>query len=173
MNYKLGKHELKPNKEALIGAWTGFAIVSILFLVIFRFAFGWTLTNQWWIWFPVGGTLIGAISTTIQYFTMDPVRCNNCGQSVDSKKTFCPHCSQKLQWRCPNCNARVRPDERFCDSCGHALQETVKAGTPEVTPTPEPNPEYQNPGFTYCQTCGAHIDKEKQKFCPSCGMESK
>jgi predicted RNA-binding Zn-ribbon protein involved in translation (DUF1610 family) len=165
------KHEFKPTKESLIGTWTGFVVVSILFLVIFRFAFGWTLQAQWWIWFIVGGTLIGAITTTIQYYTMDPVRCNNCGQVVDSKKTFCPHCSQKLLWRCPNCNAKVRPDEMFCDKCGYALQEKVKPGEPETAPKPKPNPEYQNPSFEYCKLCGMHIDKSKQKYCPGCGAE--
>ena len=167
----MGKHEFKPNKESLIGSWTGFIVVSLLFLVVFRFTLGWTLREQWWIWFVLFGVTIGAITTTIQYFTMDPVRCNNCGQTVDSKKVYCPHCSQKLLWRCPNCNAKVRPDERFCDRCGYALQEKVKPGEPETAPVQKPNPEFQNPSFSYCGTCGAHVDKEKQKFCPSCGME--
>lgn len=172
--FKLGKHDIKPSKEAVITSWTGFIVVSILFLVIFRFTLGWNLRDEWWIWFIVGFTFIGGITTTFQYFTMDPVRCNNCGQIVDSKKTFCPHCSQKLLWRCPNCNARVRPDEKFCDRCGASLTPTPQeASTTISTPSPTPNPEYQNPEYTYCQTCGNHVDKEKQKYCPSCGMELK
>ena len=62
------KDESKTNLKTLITSWTAFVIVSILFLLIFRFTFGWNpLGDQWWIWFPVGGTLLGAIITTITY----------------------------------------------------------------------------------------------------------
>lgn len=163
------KYELAPSKQSMIGTWTSFVVVFIFFFIIGRYAFGWT---HWWIWFPIGGTLIGAVTTTIQYFTMDPTLCPNCGQRVSEKKKHCPHCSHRFLWRCPNCNAKVRPDERFCDDCGHALQESVKTGEPKEAPVVNiPNPEYQNPSFAYCQLCGTHIDKERQKFCPSCGVE--
>ena len=170
MKKMTNKYDLAPNKEGVIGAWTGFAVCFIIFFVFGYLVWQW----GWWIWFPVVGTLIGGITTTLQYFTMEPTQCPQCGQRVTEKKKFCPHCSHQFLWRCPNCNAKVRPDERFCDNCGFALQETVKPGEPTGTPTVStPNPQFQNPSYEYCQTCGSHVDKDKQRYCPSCGMELK
>ncbi len=163
------KYDLAPNKEAVVGAWTGFVVVFIIFYVLGSLVWNW---GGWWIWIIIGGTLIGAITTTIQYFTMEPTLCPNCGQRVSEKKKYCPHCSHKFLWRCPQCNAKVRPDERFCDNCGYALQVSVKPGEPaEGSVVVTPNPEYQNPAFEYCKLCGMHIDKLKQKYCSSCGVE--
>lgn len=163
MPRKKHKRNNESSAEQLRGAWVGFISSTILFLLLGAFLFNWA----WWIFIPIAGTLIGAISTTINYFTEDTKLCPSCSARLDKEAQFCRACGTKILNACKHCGEPVKnPKSRYCEQCGKALYEN--------TPLPQ-NPSVKNAMkkeevYMYCPACGTKVS-EGTPVCPSCGID--
>ena len=64
----------------------------------------------------------------ILYFVLrNPVQagCPKCGNAVDSRVNYCPHCRYNFHPTCPQCKAGVRPGDGFCGNCGAELRSVA------------------------------------------------
>jgi RNA polymerase subunit RPABC4/transcription elongation factor Spt4 len=101
VNKKMTKKEHTIKREDLTGVWTGFIVVTIVMIALCFFPFqGW----QFWMIFPIAGTLIGAVTTTIQFYTAGRMKCSNCGTTLEGDVEFCKVCGVRIITKCPSCN---------------------------------------------------------------------
>lgn len=158
MKHKKGE----SSKQTLIGTWTGFITTTILFLILGAFLFNWA----WWIWFPIGGTLIGAISTTINYFTQETKKCPGCGARLESDAQFCRACGTKILAACPHCGWNItNPKSKYCEKCGKPLYESNQISQSATVK----DAMRQEEMMVYCPACGTKVT-EGTEICPSCGI---
>lgn len=138
----------------MMGAWTGFAIVTVIMIVLFRTA--------WWIIFPIIGSFSGAVKETQKYYSLK-VKCPNCGETLTPGTRFCSHCGITIPTECPNCHKPVKGGLKFCAECGAPLFSAQIRG--------DSGEGGQEPGVTkkFCGSCGSEINPGQIK-CPTCGL---
>jgi predicted amidophosphoribosyltransferase len=142
----------------MMGAWTGFIIVTLIMIVLFRAA--------WWIIFPIIGTLSGAVKETQKYFA-SKVKCPNCGADLAFDTRFCSHCGVTIPNECPSCLNPLKAGLKYCAKCGAALFSSI--GQPISLASPH-HMSSQEAGISqmFCSSCGSQILPE-QANCPTCG----
>ncbi|MCX6561214.1 MAG: zinc ribbon domain-containing protein [Candidatus Aminicenantes bacterium] len=50
-----------------------------------------------------------------------PPRCPKCGQTTDTRHTFCPACGERIKPVCPACGKDVQAGWKACPNCGGSL----------------------------------------------------
>jgi rRNA maturation endonuclease Nob1 len=157
------KKDQSPSQN-LAGVWSGFVSTTVIFMLLGAFLFEWA----WWVFFVPCMTLVGAVTTTINYYTTDTKPCITCGSRLEKNAQFCRACGTKILTECPHCNAKVpNKTSRFCEKCGKSL---VIPQSGEAQITTEQNvqqPPVQR--FIYCPACGSRVEVGST-VCPSCGM---
>ncbi|MBD3353748.1 MAG: zinc-ribbon domain-containing protein [Candidatus Lokiarchaeota archaeon] len=163
------KKEEESSKQALIGSWTGFLSTTLIFMLLGAFLFDWA----WWVFFVPGMTLIGSITTTINYFTVETKKCGFCGARLEKNALFCRTCGNKIVTKCPKCGVDVsKSNTRYCPKCGADIYEGAQLTKKEESEQKEKqeDPKLEPQAFSYCPACGMKI-KSGSKICPSCGIE--
>ena len=61
-------------------------------------------------------------STTAGPPTEKAIRCPNCGGTILTAVSTCPHCDYELFTICPRCKEYVSADSRLCPACGYTLK---------------------------------------------------
>ncbi len=61
----------------------------------------------------------------------EAIHCPNCGGTIITAVSVCPHCDYELFIICPQCKEYVPTDSRLCPRCGYALKGVVAAGKEE------------------------------------------
>lgn len=54
---------------------------------------------------------------------LDTNPCPDCGKSVASRYTFCPHCGSRLHAVCTKCDHPIESDWKVCPNCGNKLDQ--------------------------------------------------
>jgi predicted amidophosphoribosyltransferase len=162
------KHKV-PDRNAVVGAWSGFITTTIVFLLLGRFLFSWA----WWIYIPIVGSLIGAINSTCAYVGREKIYCPKCHAPITEDAEFCNKCGTKLLTICPSCQAKIKPESHFCVKCGASLLPKDTEVLPSIPPpqTQPASPATQIPKANpneYCPACGTKI-QPGAKFCAFCG----
>ncbi|MHA1728747.1 MAG: zinc-ribbon domain-containing protein [Promethearchaeota archaeon] len=163
-------YEQRPSRNALTSAWTGFIGCFIFFFIFGQFFFNWF----WWIWFPIAGTLIGAITTTIKYFGMEGKKCTKCGSQLAPNAEYCKKCGARVYARCPACGEKVKGTAQFCEKCGHKLSDEIESQqTVQKQETEQVQSQAQSnikSDYKFCPACGEKV-KGAAQFCEKCGIE--
>ena len=182
----MAKKEKPVRKEDVTGVWTGFIVVTLVMIALCFFPFeGW----QFWMIFPIVGTLIGAITTTIQFYTAGVVKCSNCGTKLDGEVEFCRVCGARVITKCPSCNTPLNKGAKFCEKCGFSITApqkaapNISASNVNININAQNAPNAQNintqnpikassqpnaPIGSFCAACGAKISPGS-KYCLTCG----
>jgi len=175
----------KNKKEDITGVWIGFVSTSLIFLLLGIFVVG----LEWWVFFVPAMVLVGAISSTIEYYTKYLQKCPICGLKLKPDAEFCTNCGTKLKKVCPSCgNAIENLSGKFCEKCGASLYEAevaakgassantlVDLGLNEniVATVGSAKTKVEiSDRIRYCPSCGNKV-KIGTHFCPYCGMDLK
>lgn len=161
------KKQYENARQNLVGAWTGFFTTTVIFLLLGAFLFEWA----WWVFFVPAMTLVGAISTTINYFSTDTKVCISCGTRLDKDAQFCRACGNKIMTVCPYCGASLSgKTSRFCEKCGKSLIElNINASQVQTQNLNQNNQQAPAQRFIYCPACGSKVEVGST-VCSSCGM---
>ena len=95
------------------------------------------------------------------------MQCPQCNVDVPPGSSFCVHCGRRSQNACPNCGTLYAADNKYCRTCGTQLTEPLGAAT---TATPAPIVQVtcprchgvNEPGASFCYSCGLPFDEEKR-----------
>ena len=160
----MGSEETAEEKEKetpfskMMGAWTGFLIVTVIMILLFRAA--------WWIIFPIIGSFSGAVKET-QKFLASKVKCPNCGAALAVGTPFCGQCGVTLPKECLQCHKPIKAGLKYCAECGAPLFSSPNITSASITPQNLYSQDLEASPI-YCKSCGSEISLGQNK-CPTCG----
>jgi hypothetical protein len=114
------KYGRRKRLESLISSWGFLLIFVLLFFVVGVLLAEWWTIGSWWVWFIIGMSLMGAISSTIRFLVyreIEPVI-----SDVTSIVTVVPEPVKETVKYCASCGQNVEPTEKFCANCGAPLE---------------------------------------------------
>ena len=100
------------------------------------------------------------------------MRCSSCRREAPEGAVFCNNCGTQLQNICINCNAFNPLDSNYCSQCGSSLhagaglrvqqsqtyQEPQRSSPVHSAACPRCH-KVNEPGSTYCYSCGLPLDE--------------
>ncbi len=137
--------------EKIKKRWVSFIIVTVFFSLLFG--------SAWWILFPIVGSLVSAIQSTVTYYTIN-TKCPNCKSILDEGALFCRNCGIQVMQKCPQCNTPIKGGA-YCDKCG-----TPAAALPASLPLNQAPSQNVQPAQG---PLSVDAPKNMRRFCPACG----
>jgi predicted amidophosphoribosyltransferase len=167
------KESDRVRKEAVLGTWVGLIVVTIVMITLTYTIFG-GVWQTVWMWYPIMGTGIGVIITSIFYYGRDSKKCPNCSTRMDFDVEYCKKCGTYMPSRCPECGADIQSNSAFCEKCGVPFSgNTSGSSTGKQLIKPQSSEAKANSSkgnYKYCPACGNKAESYAN-HCPSCGIE--